>query len=98
MAAPKNMTPAQRVLRAKVAAHTSWAGTANRVERTSAARQAANDRFAKQVDPDGVLSPEERALRAQSARRAHFSQMAMKSSKARSAKARGRAGAATGRG
>jgi hypothetical protein len=87
MAAPKNMTPAQRVLRAKIAAHTSWAGTANRAERTAAARQAAHDRFEKQVDPDGALPPDVRRQRAASARNAHIHKMAAASAKARRLKA-----------
>jgi hypothetical protein len=46
------------------------------------------DRFAKQVDPDGVLPPEERAKRADSARRAYFLGLAAKSAKARRRNAR----------
>jgi hypothetical protein len=78
-----SMTPAQRTLRAQIAAHTSWANTSNRAARTAAARIAAMDRFAKQVDPDGVLSPDERARRAESAKKAYFLRLAAKSAKAR---------------
>lgn len=81
------MTPEQRSLRARIAAHTQWANESNRTERTAAARKAASDRFEVQVDPDGVLSPEVRRQRAESARRAHFSRMAMASAKARRRKA-----------
>lgn len=77
------MTPEQRSLRAKIATYTSWANTADRAARTAAARKAANDRFANQLDPDGVLPPDERARRAESASRAHFSRIAMLSAKAR---------------
>jgi hypothetical protein len=52
----EDLTPAQRSLRARVAAHTSWASTSDRAARTAAARKAANDRFARQVDPEGALS------------------------------------------
>lgn len=83
MAAPKNMTPAQRSLRARIAAHTSWANEEDRSRRTAAARTAAADRFAREVDPDGVLPPEERARRAESARKAHFCRMAKASAAAR---------------
>lgn len=79
----EGMTPAQRTLRAKIAAHTSWANTTDRAARTAAARKAAHDRFARQVDPEGVLPPDERARRADSARRAHFSRLAMLSARAR---------------
>lgn len=72
-----NMTPAQRSLRAKIAAHTSWANTADRSARTAAARKAALDRFERQVDPDGALPAEQRVQRAASARKAYFARLAL---------------------
>jgi len=45
------------------------------------------DKFERQVDPDGTLDPAERALRAASARKAHFSRLALKSAQARRKKA-----------
>ena len=77
------LTPAQRTLRARLAAHTSWANTSDRTARTAAARKAANDRFARQVDPDGTLPPEERAKRAEHARKAYFTALALRSARAR---------------
>jgi hypothetical protein len=71
------------VLRAQLAAHTSWANTENRAARTAAARKAALDRFEREVDPDGKLSPEERARRATNARKAYFARLALRSSQAR---------------
>ena len=68
---------------AKVAAHTSWAMTEDRSARTQPARDALMAKFETQVDPDGRLSPEERAVRAESARRAHFQKLALASAKAR---------------
>ena len=41
------------------------------------------DRFEREVDPDGVLSPEERARRAGHARKAYFTRLALQSAKAR---------------
>jgi hypothetical protein len=79
----ERMTAAQRSLRAKIAAHTSWANTVNRAARTSAARKAAHDRFERQVDPDGVLPSAERARRAESARHAYFSALALRSARKR---------------
>ncbi len=81
-----HLTPAQRTLRAKIAAHHSWTNTPDRLARTAAARKAAWDRFDKQVDPDGSLPPEERAQRARNARSAYFSGLALRSSQARAAK------------
>ena len=77
------MTPAQRTLRAKLAAHASWANTANRSTRTEAARKASHDRFERQVDPDGTLPTDERRQRAASARKAFYTAMAYRSAQAR---------------
>jgi hypothetical protein len=41
------------------------------------------DRFERQVDPDGVLSPAERARRAGHARKAYFTRLALRSAQAR---------------
>jgi hypothetical protein len=76
------MTPAQRSLRARVAAHERWAKQDPRAG-TQRARDAANARFEHLADPDNSLSPEERARRAESLRRAHFLKMALASSRAR---------------
>jgi hypothetical protein len=65
-------TASDRVLAARIAAHTSWAVTPNREVRTRPARAAFLLRFERQVDPDGVLAPAERQRRAESARRAYF--------------------------
>lgn len=61
-----------------MAAHYSWASTADRTARTAAARRAAADRFERQVDPDGTMEPAERAKRATNLRKAHFAQLAVK--------------------
>jgi hypothetical protein len=70
-------------MRARLAAHTSWARTVDRTARTSAARRAFMDRFELEVDPDGVLLPAERARRADSARKAYFTKLAYRSARAR---------------
>ena len=77
------MTPAERSLRGQIAAHHSWAHTPDRPARTAKARQAALDRFEKEVDPEGVLMPAERARRAANARKKYFAQLAARSAKAR---------------
>jgi hypothetical protein len=79
----EGLTPAERTLRARMAAHYSWAKTPDRTARTAAARQAALDRFEREVDPDGTLDPAERAQRAEQAKRAHMTRMALKSAQAR---------------
>jgi hypothetical protein len=79
-------------LRAQTAAHTRWAKTADRLAATAPARQAALDRFEREVDPDGVLAPTERAKRAANARKAHMSRMALASAKVRRERGRSRGG------
>ena len=77
------LTPAQRVLRAKLAAHASWANTADRTARTRPAADAFMARFEREVDPDGRLDPVERLQRAVSAKKAYFQRLALASSRAR---------------
>lgn len=79
------LTPAERTLRAKIAAHTRWANADPEARRQQGnrLRAAAERRFEDQVDPERVLSPADRAQRADAARKAHMSRMALASSKAR---------------
>lgn len=77
------LTPTERSLRSQIAAHDSWAKTENRTDRTAPARKAFDDRFEREVDPDGVLTEAERARRAEHARKAHFKRLALKSAKSR---------------
>ncbi|MCB2177573.1 MAG: hypothetical protein KQH57_17325 [Actinomycetales bacterium] len=76
-------TSNERRLSAQIAAHTSWALTPDRSARTAPARAALMATFERQVDPDGILSPDERARRAEHARKAHFQRLALKSARAR---------------
>lgn len=78
--------PVARKLRAKVAAHRSWANTTDPAARTRNARVAAADRFEREVDPAGTLDPAERARRAASARKAYFLDLAARSRDARAAR------------
>jgi hypothetical protein len=84
MPSPRDgLTPAERTLRSRVAAHKSWENTANPTARTAPGRAAFLDRFERQVDPDGTLPPAIRAKRAEHARKAYFLALALKSSQAR---------------
>lgn len=69
-----------------MAAHTSWAHTANRSTRTAKARADLLGKFEREVDPDGELSPAERAIRAAHARKAYYVSLALKSAQARRAR------------
>lgn len=68
---------------AQIGAHTSWANTADRSKRTAPARNAMLAKFEHQVDPEKKLLPAERAKRAESAKRAYFQRLALKSAQSR---------------
>lgn len=77
------LTPEQRSLRARLAAHTLHASVADPAAHTAAARAAFLDRFEREVDPDGVLPVAERVRRAEHLRKAYFIKLALKSAQAR---------------
>jgi hypothetical protein len=77
------LTPTERSLRSRLAAHESWARTTDTTARTANARKAFRDRFESQVDPEGILDPGERARRAESARKAYYTRLALKSAQGR---------------
>ena len=80
------LTPAERILRARLAAHAQHAaGKTN----TGPARNAMLAKFELEVDPDGKLDPAERAKRAEHKRREHMTRLSLKAAKARRAKAQG---------
>lgn len=86
----KELNSEQRVMRARLGAYAMHAKRDPR-ETTRAGRSAFLARFEREVDPDGVLSEEERSRRAMAARRAYFVRLALASSRARRARASRRA-------
>lgn len=80
------MSEDTRRLAASIAAHESWAHTPDRSARTAPARAALMARFELEVDPDRILPPQERALRAEHKRKAYFQRLALKSARARTAR------------
>lgn len=68
-------TPSERRLRASIAAHESWANTADRSARTAPARRGLDQKFLDAADGDPV--------RAEHLRKAHFQRLALKSASAR---------------
>jgi hypothetical protein len=74
-------------LKRQIAAHTSWANTPDRTARTAPARAAAEMRFERMVDPEGILPPEARSRMAESQRKAYFKQLALKSAQVRKTRA-----------
>lgn len=81
------LSPAQRSLRARRAAHRLHSLYDSR-ELTKPARAAFEERFYNEVDPDGTLPEAERRRRAEHAKKAYFTGLAIKSAKARKARRR----------
>jgi hypothetical protein len=79
-----NLTPSQRSLRARLAAHALHAkgGTS-----TEAGTAAFLSRFEREVDPDGILGAAERARRAAHARKAYMARLALASARKRTSAA-----------
>lgn len=75
-------TPEARSLSAKIAAHSRWAAEDARAG-TERARAAFRRKFELEVDPDGLLDPEERARRADHAIRAHMGRLRLKQTQLR---------------
>jgi hypothetical protein len=78
------LTPAQRKLRAQIAANSRWSRE-NPAPTAARGQAGLLARFEREVDPDGTLEPAERARRAEAARKAHMQRLALASSKARGA-------------
>jgi hypothetical protein len=77
-----SLSPAERSLRARVAANTRW----SREDPTPTGerlRDAFDRRFVREVDPDLTLPEAERERRVKAARRAYFARLALKSAAAR---------------
>jgi len=85
--AKSGLTPEQRTLQARAAAYRLHA-THDPKETTKSARAAFSARFEREVDPEMVLPPAERARRAEAARRAYFTTLALRSSRARAQRRR----------
>jgi hypothetical protein len=75
-------TPAERALIGRIGAYTMLARH-DAHDITRAAHKAFWDRFERDVDPDGVLDPVERARRADMARKAYMARLALKSAQVR---------------
>lgn len=85
-----------RHLIASIAAHTRWANCDDPAAQTASARKEFLNRFERDVDPNGTLTPEERARRATHARKAYFRRLALKSARVRRTKAGDRTGSGSG--
>ena len=82
---PSSLTPSERSLRARLAAHALHAQYDSR-ELTRPGRDKFEQRFIEEVDPERMLPEAERQRRVDHARKAYFTRLAMKSAQARKAK------------
>ena len=78
------LSPSERVLRARLAAHTLH-GKVDSTVHTEPARKAFLDRFEREADPDGILPELERKRRVAQLKKAYFTRLALKSAQARRA-------------
>ena len=69
------LTPEFRTLRARIAAHESWARTPDRSARTAKARKALDDKFLAEANGD--------PRRPEHLRKAYYARLALKSARAR---------------
>lgn len=70
-------TPEERALIARIANAERWGRTEDRTAATAPARSGLRAKFEREADPDGTLSPAERARRADSLMRAHMLRMSL---------------------
>jgi hypothetical protein len=84
MADNSNLSPNLRAFRVRLAANAHQEDAETTRARVEHIARISTDRFADQVDPDRHLPPEDRAKRARNARRAHYTALAFRSSRARS--------------
>lgn len=83
----KSLTPEQRTLRAKLAAHASHKNHSGS-DRVKAANDARFQKYVDQVDPHRKLPEAERLRRAKQAEKEEMTRLAFLSSKARSQRAK----------
>ena len=76
----------RRALQARMAAHALHAKVQDPAAHTAPARRVFLSRFEREVDPEGVLEPQERARRAEHAKKAYFLSLARKSGQTRAKK------------
>jgi uncharacterized membrane protein YebE (DUF533 family) len=72
-----------RVLRARIAAAERWGRVHDREAATAPARRGLRAKFEREADPDGVLSPQELAQRADLLMQAHMLRMSRAAARSR---------------
>ena len=79
--ARNSLSPAERSERARLAANTRWSREPDRHAATAPGRRAMLEHFEREVDPEGILPPQERAKRAENARQANLARARLKASR-----------------
>jgi len=77
-----NCTPSERSQLSRSAALTRWAHE-DTTSGTAKARAGFRSKFEREVDPDGVLPPAERAIRAERLKKAHMGRLGVISAQKR---------------
>ncbi|GAA3441026.1 hypothetical protein [Planomonospora venezuelensis] len=83
-------TPEERSRAARIAANVQWATTANRAERTEAARRRSPvslDYWIDRIRAEGIVREQDVVKAATNAHKAYMAQMSLKAAKARSRRA-----------
>lgn len=76
------LTPAQRSERARIAANIRWSRVIDRHAATAPGLRAISEKFEREADPAGLLSPpSDRAKRAENLRKAHLARIRLKASR-----------------
>jgi hypothetical protein len=86
------LTEEQRRSRSRLAAHIQWSREPDRTGRTQAMRDGFLAKLERQVDPNGIYTPEQRAKMVEAARKAFYIRLGRATGKARRAKAAKKAG------
>ena len=81
--------PGDRATIAQIAAAERWGRTPDRTAATAPARAGLRAKYAREVDPDGVLSPTELERRVDQLMKAHMLRMTRAAKRARAAKKAG---------
>jgi hypothetical protein len=79
-------TPEMRAMHSRLASHVRWAHEPDRTAATAPARAGLQERFEREVDPDGVMDPVERVKRVENLRKAYYTRLTYLSLQARLAK------------
>jgi hypothetical protein len=86
----REMTPEEAALRGRIGGLRRSA-LYDGAEMTRRAREAFQEKFLEEVDPDRILSETERHRRAEAARKAHYARLALAAARAKTKKSRRRA-------